>query len=93
MLIKSFMITLIALALSACQSLSTPNEQISDLNAANEATIEAVKKIDSFYLVPCQTPAKSTSDEITYLMKYFDTLLTDYAKDCKRMNVLIEQVK
>ena len=93
MSIKSFTITLTALAFSACQSLSTPSEQISDLNESNEAAIDAIKQIDSFYLVPCETPAKLTSDEIAAIMKYLDRLMTDYAKDCKRMNVLIEQVK
>ena len=61
--------------------------------ANNAASIEAVKRIDSYYLVPCKLPQNQTSDELSDILNAIDTLMTDYADCYKRHNTLIEQVK
>jgi len=60
---------------------------------ANEAAIEAVKAIDSYYLVPCKKPSEMKQDDLSYILNYIDQLVHDYSECFKRHNGLIPQVK
>lgn len=81
--------------LLACQSCSIlpSSDSTSDIIEANNDSIEAVKAIDSYYLVPCRKPEKATSDDMAYILDYIDQLIVDYSDCYKRHNSLIPQLK
>ena len=71
------------------------SDSISDTIALNKESIEAVKSIDGYYLVPCKKPqiATTSDEELMQALNLIDAFLLD-ALDCwKRHNGLIEQVK
>jgi len=80
------------MVLASC-GINPSSDSISDTVENNEAAIESVKRIDSYYLVPCKLPNNQTSDALSDILDAIDKLMEDYADCYKRHNTLIEQVK
>jgi len=80
------------MVLASCSTNPYSASTIDTIEASN-AAIEAVKAIDSYFLVECKKPQNATSDDLTYILNYIDQLMVDYSECYKRHNLLIEQVK
>ena len=79
------------MALQACTSV--PVIDLSQQVQAQQKAIQAIKKPDSYYLVPCGIPEFPTTELTEDLLTAFDNLVMKYA-DCRnRHNGLVEQAK
>lgn len=57
-----------------------------------DTAIEAVKKIESFYLVPCKEPIQPENDSLPEVMRVF-AIVMEGASDChNRHNALVKQL-
>ena len=88
------LLVIVSMVLASC-GIQESKDSIYKTVEANHAAIEAVKSIDSYYLVPCRRPQiATTSDEsIDQVLNHIDQLMVDYSDCYKRHNSLIEQVK
>jgi len=82
------------MALVNCGTLE-PESSLSDTVEANQDAIEAVSRIDSYYLTPCKKPELMTKEDESLMqaLNHIDYFLQEAMTCYKRHNGLIPQVK